>query len=492
MRDRQGRHAGTIAVLAAIVATLVLGCGSTVPSLSATTSAAPSPTPYCFGSKSVIRWFVGLGGGTQPDEIAAEKAFVKSYDWDPCNPIYINLEIIPNDEAYDKLKQEIAAGNAPDIIGPVGARGRSGFEGEFLDLAPLIAKDKTDLSDFEPAVVDSLKDAEYGQIGLPYTIYPGYIFYRPDLFEAAGLPEPPHRVGEKYQGREWTWDALAGVAKQLTVDKNGKTGTEPGFDGNSVVQYGFAFEFADAGRIGSCFGGGSLVAADGRTAQIPGDWVHAWEWYYDAMWTSHFAFHGGNANIIPPIGSYSTLGAGGRIAMEPSWPWAIGSYGGFDMGGTSQARFDRWDIAVMPSYGGRTSSPMDADTFLISSSTIWPGDTYSVMLDIMADPTLIAAYGGVPARKSLQADYFAALDAKLAPIFPGNKVDWSVVSEMSKYPAVPSHETGMPGFEKASQVLTSFLSRLETKRGLNIDAEIANLKRQLQAAFDQDARTPAR
>jgi multiple sugar transport system substrate-binding protein len=529
MRDRQGRHAGTLGLLAAIVATLVLGCGSAVPTPSAsrwptaspTATKSPSatarPTEDCGNAArrrtpregfrgqplgmTVVRWFVGLGPGTQPAQIEAEKAFVKQYNARCGTRWYINLEIVPNDRAYDILKTQIAAGNAPDIIGPVGVRGLNGLGGQFLDMAPLVEHYNTNLGDYEPAVVDFLRDPKDGLIGLPYTIYPGYIFYNKDLFEAAGLPDLPHEVGEKYLGREWTWETLTWVAERLTVDTHGRTAIEPLFDANNVVQYGFTFESADARRIASCFGGGSFVADDGRTAQIPPAWAEAWKWYYQAMWTWH---------IAPPA-SHTWPGWGGvqvgsgRIAMEPSWPWAVDTYGTVTTGnifgglrpGSGPMRdmtapqVHSWDIAVMPAHNGQTSSPMDADTFVIWKGSSHPDEAYRVMRDITADPGLMAIYGGVPARKSMQAAYFAALDAKLAAIFPGNKVDWSVVAEMSKYPAVPSHEADMPNATTVIGRADAFQSKLESQRGLDYQAELDKLRADIQKAFDRAAVSPS-
>ena len=54
--------------------------------------------------------------------------------------VYISLEIYNNNVAANILKTQIAAGNAPDIIGPVGVEGLNLFRDQLLDLAPLIAK----------------------------------------------------------------------------------------------------------------------------------------------------------------------------------------------------------------------------------------------------------------------------------------------------------------------------------------------------------------
>jgi multiple sugar transport system substrate-binding protein len=121
--------------LAAIPALVLSACSSTAatPAPSAGGSVAPSVAPPV--GMTVVRWFVGLGSGTQPNQIEAQKTFVKAYNASQ-SKIYINLEIVPNANAYDILKTQIAAGNAPDIIGPVGVRGRNGFSGVFLDLSP--------------------------------------------------------------------------------------------------------------------------------------------------------------------------------------------------------------------------------------------------------------------------------------------------------------------------------------------------------------------
>ena len=39
---------------------------------------------------------------------------------------------------------------------------------------------------------------------------------------------------------------------------------------------------------GTQFGAGSLVADDGKTAQVPENWLSAWQWYYDGMWKDGF------------------------------------------------------------------------------------------------------------------------------------------------------------------------------------------------------------
>jgi multiple sugar transport system substrate-binding protein len=151
-----------------------------------------------------VRWFVGLDSlGTQTAQVAAEKAFVANYDAVNRDGITIKLEIVPSVAAADVLKTEMAAGNAPDIVGPVGVKGLDGFDGLLLDLTSEIHKNNVELTAYESSVVKFFQGGDIGQIGLPYDITPGYIWYDKDAFTKANLPPLPTTVGEQYQGQTW-------------------------------------------------------------------------------------------------------------------------------------------------------------------------------------------------------------------------------------------------------------------------------------------------
>jgi spermidine/putrescine-binding protein len=67
----------------------------------------------------------------------------------------------------------------------------------------------------------------------------------------------------------------------------------------------------------------------------------------------------------------------------------------------------------MPSWKGATTSPADAQTFVIPKTTPNPDAAYRMMLAIMTDPTLMAAFGGQPANRSLWKGYLDGLDRSL-------------------------------------------------------------------------------
>ena len=147
-----------------LIASLVLtACGgSAAPEAPAVEEEAPAeeapaaeeeaPAEEAPAGKTQVRWFVGLGAGTDEGAIPLEEAFVEAYNASQ-DEIELVLEIVDADSAYDALATQIAAGNAPDIVGPVGIKGRDSFKGAWLDLAPLIEANNYDLSAFDPGML---------------------------------------------------------------------------------------------------------------------------------------------------------------------------------------------------------------------------------------------------------------------------------------------------------------------------------------------------
>ncbi|HEY8988483.1 MAG TPA: extracellular solute-binding protein, partial [Candidatus Limnocylindrales bacterium] len=191
---------GVLIVMFAVVAS-ACGGASASPSASGLPSAPPSTAasvPASVGPPTVppggpveIRWYCCLGGGEAPEQKTVEDKVVADFNASHPN-IKLTLEIVTYDQANGQLTTEIQSGNGPDIVGPVGIGGANAFHGQWLDLAPLIAKNNYDLSGFPANVVDIYKLDE-GQVGIPFAIYPSALFYKKGLFQEAKLSEPPHK-----------------------------------------------------------------------------------------------------------------------------------------------------------------------------------------------------------------------------------------------------------------------------------------------------------
>ncbi len=417
-----------------------------------------------------VTWFVGLGAGGQPEQIEAQEAVVEEFN-STHTDVQIELVLADNTVAYDTLSTLIASGDAPDIVGPVGIRGSNAYAGSWLDLDPLIESTGYDLSRFDPALVDFYRVEGEGLIGLPFGVFPSFIFFNRDLFDAAGLPYPPQAYGEPYaDGDEWNVDKVREIGMLLTLDENGNDATSPDFDPTKIVQFGFVSQWpADARALfTSPFGAGSFVGEDG-SAVIPENWAAAAQWYYDGMWKDYFIPNDPymNSDLLANGNPFSS----GNVAMAATHLWYTCCLG----------EVTNWDIAAMPSYNGQVTAKLHADTFRILEMTDNPEAAFEVLTYLIGDaaPTLLQVYGGMPADAAEQDAFFAALDET----YPQG-VNWQVAIDSQAYPDNPSHEGWMPNFNEADERVSAFMTLIQGTEGLDIPAELENLRSELQAIFE--------
>lgn len=436
---------------------------------------APQPTEPLKEGQVEVRWFIGLGTGTDAEQVKVEQQLAEEF-----NKAHPNIRLIPEivnyEAARDTLATEIASGNPPDIVGPVGVSGAEAFHGQWLDLAPLVEQDKYDLTQYDQAAVDFYKTGGEGQVGLPFALYPSMLYYQREMFDEAGLAYPPHEYGAKYKWpdgteEEWTFETLNKLALKLTVDKNGKDATDPAFDPKNIVQYGYEPQYQDLRAAGSYFGADTFVGADGKTAQIPPQWADAWKWIYDGVWKDHTMMN----QSIRESAEYGNTNPfnSGKVAMALTHLWYTCCL--TDAG-------ENWDMAAVPSYQGETTANLNADTFRILKASKNHDAAFEVLKFFLGDASqeLLKLYGGMPARKADQEAFFKELDGT----FPQN-VDWQVAKDGVNFPDNPSFEGYMPNYNEAFDLTNTFLNKLYTAEGLDMDQEIAAFKAELQTVFDK-------
>ncbi len=502
-----GRIAFTrFAALASVAVLAVSACGgagaTTAPSAGATGVTPPSMAPSIVpstqkpGQKTadghiIVRWYVGLGSGTNPAQMALQATVVNDFNakqdarTDGKDKILLSLEIVQNATATDILKTEMASGSAPDLIGPVGIKGRAGFAGQFLDMTPLIKTAGYDMSKYPEKLVNTMKDGQTGALlGIPYAVYPSYIFFNKDLFDEAKLAYPPQKVGDKYKMPDgtmvdWNWDTVRKIALKLSVDKAGKDATQPGFDPATQTQFGFEFQWTEGRRLASTFGSGSLVAADGKTAQFPDAWKAGWTWYYNGIWTDHFI-----ANDTQRSSDLLAKGnplSSGHVAMGHMFQWYICC---MTSAADKLGAFKKWDIAVMPmNSAGVTTAPINIDTFTITKTSPVPDRAFEVMTYLVGRLDLMALYGGTPAIGDQLAYFKANVDPTFVKQFPTNKVNWQVALDMESYAESPNHEGEMPNYTKAMSDYTKVFTTLATTKGLDMNKTITDVVTALQTDF---------
>jgi multiple sugar transport system substrate-binding protein len=420
-----------------------------------------------------ITWMIGLGTGSAPEQRAVQEAVVQRFNASQ-DRIELRVIYIENEVSVATLSTMIATRTAPDIVGPVGGAGTAAFSGNFLDLQPFVTASGYDLSQFPTGAVD-FQRTEDGLIGLPLANFPAFLYYRPALFDEAGLAYPPANIGDPYtlDGATVTWDidTMTEVAKRLTVDSMGRDATEAGFDPGNITQWGFVNQWAGGGAARqnvTLFGPGNVVDDNGR-AFMPDHWRTGWQWYYDAVWTHYFmpnAAHDGS-DLLAAGNPFSS----GNVAMAQSHLWYTCCLADAD-----------WNAAALPSYQGTVTARLHADTFRILDATANPAAAFEVVAYLTgpASLELLGVYGGMPARPADQPAFFARLDEK----YPQG-VNWDVVRDSLNYPDIPSHEAVIPNNNRAQDRLDTFRSLLHSQPGVNVQAEIDRLVADLQIIFDE-------
>lgn len=447
----------------------------------ASAEASPEVTPLPVGGGSeakpgdvLIRWYCCLGTGDAPEQVDVEAKVAEAFN--AAHPgIHLRFEGYPYQLARDSLSVQLGSGSGPDIVGPVGIGGAEAFHGQWLDLQPLIDKNHFDMTQFPTSTVHLYNVGGEGQVGIPFAIYPSALFYKAGLFKEAGLNEPPHEWNAKYTMPDgsvvpWDYDTVRKIALILTVDKNGKDATEDGFDPQNIVQWGFEPQRDDLRQVGAYWKAGTFAAADGKTVQIPDAWAASWHYFYDSIWKDHISVTGPqflNTDFNPNGYPFFT----GKVAMSENYLWS--TYGVKDAG-------DDWNLAATPSYQGQTTAAFNADTFRILKDTKHPDEAFTVLQFLLDNQDLLKLYAGMPAVESKQDAFLQALQADYT-----QKIDWNVAKQGVAFADVPNFESFMPAYNQTLDLLNTFGTKWQATSGLDMDAEIAELKTQMQAIWDK-------
>ena len=116
--------------------------------------------------------------------------------FEEANPhVTIDIQSIQNEELDGKLQTALNAGDAPDIFmqrggGKMAAMVRAG---QLMDITDLITDETKGLIPEGSFAANSLEGKVYA---MPVAVLPGGIWYSQDLFEQAGISEPPSTIDE--------------------------------------------------------------------------------------------------------------------------------------------------------------------------------------------------------------------------------------------------------------------------------------------------------
>jgi len=307
---REFLQLGAVSMMGAWLAS----CAPKTPEATAVTTQPVSiPTPEQETTISFMGW-----GGVEEDE--GVKAAINVFQEE--NP-KIKVTWMYTPDLYDeKMNSYIAAGTPPDTAFISEGRYATLIKDKHLmDITDRIATDpligKKDYF-IEPQETNrsAINGRWYG-IGSCWTNF--HIYYNADIFTKAGI-EPPSNEPEK----AWEWDHFLDVARQLTVDANGKHPGDSGFDLGDVQQWGawWAMDWYGPMINFTMINDGHFYDPDtGKiTLDQPADY-EAIQKIADQMLVQH---------VMPQVAAFSGLGMSasqmlenGKLAMAIDGSWAL-------------------------------------------------------------------------------------------------------------------------------------------------------------------------
>lgn len=427
--------------------------------------------PLSAQDKVKVVIFVGLGTGTDPDQIVQQEALAEEYNTTH-DTIEIEFLIVPVEESGTRLLAMLAGGNAPQLVGPNGISTIAQFFDSWADITPFIEAENFDTSDYYAPSLELNKYPDRNT-GLPLGLFPSFVLYNKDIFDAAGVDYPT----SSYEDTAWTYDEVRNIGMLLTLDENGNDATSPDFDPENIVQWGYADNWTDMRGLLTRWGApdvGRPTNADYTTATAnSAEWVAGLQWHSDGIWVDHF---------IPSDAQNAALEATGAAPLDTgvlgmfyTHTWYLG-----------EALNDLpFEVGVAPAplnAQGQRIARIHADNFTMPEAAEHKEEAWEVMKWLTAPEQIVRVcliYGCIPARESIAGEFREALQAK----FPD--LDMDVIFNAINYLDSPNHESWVPEWGRVGDTLNFAAGLIGTGENTDAQAVLDEANATIQQILDE-------
>jgi len=270
-------------------------------------------------AQDVTNIVFGGWGATAEDE--GVQAAIEVFEGETPN-ITVEWQITPNAGDYMQvLFTNMAAGVAPDTSFIVANNYESLVaEGALLDITDLIQNDPLlGQPDYfvEPQESTRCADDNGRWHGIGSTWVAPHFYYNAEMFDAAGI-EPPGFQDDQI----WEWDEFVDIAKQFTMDSNGRHPDDDGFDPEDIQQWGVDWPlWWIPGGSAVYANGGQYITDDGLIGLDSPEALEALQRLQDLIYVHH---------VAPRTAAFESLGMSntqmidtGRLAMGVDGSWAL-------------------------------------------------------------------------------------------------------------------------------------------------------------------------
>jgi multiple sugar transport system substrate-binding protein len=317
----------------------------------------------CSGTSQDEAVTLRLGVALTPQELATFQEALTALD--EAHPEWtVVLEVTSQQGVIEKVNTQLAANELPDVFRAQGLQVQQWIrQGAFLPLDSYLAESDLNLDDFFPGPVEQFR--WQGQLwGLPDTAAPDIVFYNKDMFDAAGLGYPTD---------DWTFETMRETAVLLTLDENGRNPTDPDFNPEQIVQWGWNGSLSHFWQrhMVRPFGGDFCQNDDCTlmTFTAP-ETVEAMEWW--AALT-----HEDYATLYDPYGGSQTGIPGDPFIAGKA---AMGFNGFFAIGQLNDAGNINYDV-VQPFLGadGNRYTPLSTNGYVIAANSEHPEAAWALI-----------------------------------------------------------------------------------------------------------------
>lgn len=268
------------------------------------------------------------------EEVAAVENAIKSFE-----EAYPDIKVeginVPSSDYYTKLTAMIAGGEAPDISYSGSWKLTLGEDGYIWDFNEL-AKEYPEMAQDGLLEYCEWKWSETESAGPYQACVTPSLMYNKEIFEECGVELPPTKAEDA-----WTWDEFVNVAKQLTIDYNGKNALDPEFDAENIKQFGVSFMTDWQGYMPLVLSnGGNYLSEDGTEFGLnKPEAVEAIQKLADLINVEHVnPTKAQSANMPATATALQTK----RVAMCVNGSWTHADLAATDMD---------WGVGVLPQMG---------------------------------------------------------------------------------------------------------------------------------------------
>lgn len=284
------------------------GAAAGAMALAACATVAPAPGGAGAGPESVTLNFFNRGG-----EFIANVMDQQMELYRESNPhIEFEINAVAGYSHQEALLLMISAGTGPDCWFDANrTTGMLTRKGVTTDLEPYLAADPNfNEDDYVPNVwIAQTYDGK--RWGLPWDSGAMCLAFDTDIFDAAGIAYP--------SSTEWlTWDDVLELATALTLDLDGHSPGEAGFDPARVAQYGFKPDLGHGRYTYLWSHNAEIIAGDGTMPMDAPEFIEAMDWLA-ALGLTHYVSPSPAYDTATPIDLRSK-----NVAMQHIGAWSIG------------------------------------------------------------------------------------------------------------------------------------------------------------------------